>query len=138
MIKVKGHIQVAAAIETIKKRVIEAAHQSLIEEGNEVMADAKQNYVPMGVGDLASSGQVEKVVVSNVKSSVRLFFDSVYALITHENPRSGKTHGVSPSGKKYYYRWARTGQWKYLEHPIIAESNKFLANIANKIRKNFF
>lgn len=40
-----------------------------------------------------------------------------YALSVHENPRSGKTGGVSPSGRKYK-RWARVGEWKFLETPV--------------------
>jgi very-short-patch-repair endonuclease len=35
----------------------------------------------------------------------------------HENPRSGKTGGISPSGFPYEH-WAQTGEWKYLETPV--------------------
>ena len=45
-----------------------------------------------------------------------------YALSVHENPRSGHTGGVSPSGRKYKH-WARTGQWKYLETPFKARAD---------------
>jgi hypothetical protein len=57
-------------------------------------------------------------------------FSSAHARRTHENPRAGKTGGVSPRGKKYTPGllpsgrrstrkvYATSGQWKFLETPL--------------------
>lgn len=45
-------------------------------------------------------------------------FSAVYAWSVHENPRAGKTGGVSPSGKRYKpktYSTRPAGQYKFLE-----------------------
>lgn len=47
-------------------------------------------------------------------------FSAFYALEVHENPRSGQTGGVSPSGKWIYPEgtWADNGEWKFLENAV--------------------
>ena len=56
-----------------------------------------------------------------------------YALAVHENPRAGKTGGVSPSGKRYKH-WAEVGQWKFLEIPLLEAEHGMLARLAGRIR----
>lgn len=51
----------------------------------------------------------------------------------HENPRSGKTEGFSPSGRPYKH-WAKVGQWKYLEIPFKAASKGMSNRIAAKVK----
>lgn len=57
-------------------------------------------------------------------------FSAAYALKTHENPRSGKTGGVSPSGYQYKKgTWSKVGFWKFLENPL-KRTNRFLSILA--------
>jgi len=46
-------------------------------------------------------------------------YSAVYALKTHENPRTGATNGKSPSGRVYPVgSFSVVGEWKFLETPI--------------------
>lgn len=61
-------------------------------------------------------------------------FSAVYALKTHENPRSGNTGGSSPSGTKYPEgSYAVVGQYKFLETPF-KQTNRILNIIKSKAR----
>ena len=55
-----------------------------------------------------------------------------YAIAVHENPRAGKTGGLSPSGKPYEH-WARTGGWKYLETPLKAATGQIAAKLKDDV-----
>jgi len=45
-------------------------------------------------------------------------YTSEHALSTHENQRTGRTGGVSPTGIPYRY-YSDVGGWKYLEQPLL-------------------
>jgi len=76
-------------------------------------------------------------------------YSAVYALTVHENPRAGKTGGVSPSGKAYSAGrttggrkstrvvWAEKGNWKFLENPFKRNIKQMLKIISNKAKKAF-
>ena len=99
---------------------LKAAAKQLYKSANVIMDDSKSNYVPVETGTLRSSGLVEPPVVEGGRVVVTLGYGgpaAPYALSVHENPRSGKTGGVSPSGRKYR-RWAKVGEWKYLSTPF--------------------
>jgi hypothetical protein len=62
-------------------------------------------------------------------------FSAVYAAKTHENPRSGNTGGVSPSGRPYPEgSYAVVGQYKFLETPL-KETNRIVRIIKERARK---
>lgn len=62
-------------------------------------------------------------------------FSAAYALKTHENPRSGNTGGVSPSGKPYPEgSYAKVGQYKFLETPL-KETNRIASIIKQRAKK---
>jgi len=81
--------------------------------------------------------------------SAQTGYSAVYALRVHENPRAGKTGGVSPSGKRYTSgktesgnkstrrRWAQTGKWKFLEDPVKRDVRKVFNIIARQTRRAF-
>ena len=103
-------------------RVKRAIGAALYQEAEAIMADSKENYVPVVTGALRASGHVNPPVYAGSVVSVMLGYGNSsvrYAAKTHENPRSGKTGGVSPKGKPYAPgTWSRVGQWKFLELPI--------------------
>src|SRR5262245_61807807 len=93
---------------------------ALYEEATELLNDADL-LVPVDTGTLKGSkfrfddspwtgGRVEMIAGYGGAAAP-------YALAVHENPRSGKTGGVGPSGQKYQH-WAQVGEWKYLETPF--------------------
>ena len=107
---------------------------TLYTEAEAIIADAKENYVPVVTGALRGSGFVEPPKISGGKMTVTLGFGgpaAKYALIVHENPRAGKTKGKSPSGAKYK-KYSKVGQWKYLETPF----NKRVKGVGPKIGTN--
>jgi hypothetical protein len=110
--------EVKALIKLMPAKAAIAAKQQLFMEAEEIIGDAKEKYVPVDLGNLRSSG-----FVLPIGGPKHFGFDlgfggpaAPYALAVHENPRAGKTGGVSPSGKKYKH-WAKVGGWKYLEKP---------------------
>ena len=86
-----------------------------------VAGPAKKTYVPVVTGALRSSIHTKLPMVTPRGASVTVGAGGAaapYAARVHENPRAGKTGGVSPSGSPYR-RWSRVGQWKYLETPAM-------------------
>src|SRR5262245_43092758 len=109
----------------------------LHEEAESIMADSKENYVPVDSGTLRGTGHVQPPEVTASGASVTLGYGgpaAPYALAVHENPRSGKTSGTSPSGKPYK-SWAKVGQWKYLEAPALQAVRGMGNRLAERIRK---
>ncbi|MFA9270726.1 MAG: hypothetical protein ACEQSX_08205 [Baekduiaceae bacterium] len=75
--------------------------------------------VPVDFGVLRGSATVTKPTVRGTVVDLSFGYGgaaSAYALAVHENPRSGQTGGVSPSGAPYRH-WAKVGAWKFLERP---------------------
>ena len=113
-----------------------------------VVAEAKR-LVPVATGALKGSIQAREPVYGDQVVSVTVGAGGVaapYALAVHENPRAGKTGGVSPQGKPYARTkkgkptWATTGQWKYLEIPALAaakDSAQWLARAVRGIMKQW-
>lgn len=107
-----------------------------------ILFPARDVYVPVRFGALQKSlaiggpdiiGTTVEVQVGAGNNAVR------YALSVHENPRAGKTGGISPSGKKYK-AWARTGQWKYLETPAkeaAAHPEPFVEDVKREVEAYF-
>jgi len=99
----------------------------------QIASPAKNTYVPVVTGALKSSINTQLPVKLGRDIVVKIVAGGAaapYALAVHENPRSGKTGGLSPSGKKYGPRPGQTrtfstvGGFKYLETPaMIAASN---------------
>lgn len=135
--KMVGTDKVIINLKKIEKLLINAAHIAVQKEAIAVMNDSMQNYVPIGTGALMNSASVENIKRTRLESTMQLAYNKEYAAKTHENPRSGKTGGYSPSGKKYNYPWARQGQWKFLEIPVAKEANVFTGNIAKYLKEQF-
>ena len=103
-----------------RQQVITACASGIYMAGEYILAQSKDR-APVDTGNLRASGFVDLPEVSGAVVAVKLGyggFSAAYALKVHENPRAGKTGGVSPSGKKYK-TWAKVGEWKYLEKPFM-------------------
>ncbi len=129
--KVLGTAKVSKMLEKVGGRGKTALLGTLFEEGEELMRISKEQFVPVDTGNLRKSGFVRKM-----KSGlgVEVGFGGTaarYALKVHENPRSGKTGGVSPSGRKYK-TWAKVGQWKYLITPFKMRKRGFTKRVARR------
>lgn len=107
----------------------------LYTQGERIMLRSKM-LVPVVTGNLRASGHVKLPVIAGTRAMVELGYGGPaarYALAVHENPRAGKTGGVSPAkgfiqGGRYK-RYATSGQWKYLEQPFL----EMQADVTNEI-----
>lgn len=93
--------------------------------------------VPVDFGTLRSSGTT---TTEEMPGWMTLTFGyggaaAPYAFVVHENPRAGKTGGISPRGHPYK-TWSKVGQYKYLEQPFNTWSAGLDARIASTIREN--
>jgi|WetSurMetagenome_2_1015567.scaffolds.fasta_scaffold239049_3 hypothetical protein len=137
--------QIREQVQQVPKYVAAAMYQEALG-----IARSAQKLAPRALGNLANSAHVELPKIDGEQIEVQLGFggtagfgnvegtnkdDVGYALYVHENPRAGKTGGMSPSGVKYPFdKWSRVGQWKYLEHPFLAAAKGMAERIAEKVR----
>lgn len=115
-----GAPDVMLALDALGSRMRESLGRALYNEANE-LKNASLQEVPRDTGVLAGSAYMTIDVSGKVMRAEVGYGGaaSAYALATHENPRSGKTGGLSPSGRQYKH-WAKVGKWKYLEQPFLA------------------
>ena len=119
-VQVLGTEKLLAALEKIAREIPDKTAAGLYEVGEEIMKNAKANYVPVDLGALRASGYVERrqeggtfiVEMGFVGSS------APYALIQHENMSFNHT----------------TGGPKYLERPVMERAGSIGRDVANKVR----
>ena len=112
---------------------------ALKDVGEQIMRES-QRIVPVDTGALKSTGVVTSPVRHGPKVTIVLGYGGVaangekvgYAFYVHENPRAGKTGGISPKGG-HYKHWADSGEWKYLEGPIAQNEPLIDAKLAEAI-----
>jgi hypothetical protein len=108
-VEVSGLPKVMKALKSLGDKGPKAMGGALFREGESIMGDSKEKFVPVITGNLRSSGHVDKPKITTKGASVELGFGgpaAPYALAVHENPNTGKTAEGS-----------RVGEWKYLETP---------------------
>lgn len=135
-ITLTGMDTVLRNLSTFGKRTQDAAASALYEEANAIKNESQARYVPVDTGELRQEHAFidEQASIVGGKVSIELGYSGPYAAKVHENPRAGKTGGVSPSGKKYSH-WATTGEWKFLERPILEAVPGMASRLAERIRR---
>ncbi len=131
-----GTESVAAEIQRQVEAVPRFVGDALYEEGRAIIRDSQERFVPVDTGTLKGSAYVFEPKYSAGNVEIELGYGgaaAAYARVTHENPRAGKTGGVSPSGRPYKH-WAKVGQWKYLEHPFLAAAKGMAERVAARVR----
>lgn len=112
--------------------------RALRAHAEDVIADSQENHVPVMDNMLRASAYVTSgrdASAGKRRGSVwaKMGFSAPHARAVHENPRAGKTGGVSPTGQRYK-KWAKVGHWKYLERPLHASERRFLSTVASVVR----
>lgn len=132
---VTGADRVIANLRVLGDKMPEAAGRALYRfVEKEIATPAKQDFVPVMFGALRSSIHVTSPIVTERSARVEVVAGgsaAPYARMVHENPRSGRTGGVSPRGKRYK-NYARVGQWKYLETPAVQAVSTKLPSFAKE------
>ena len=129
--ELKGVEQVLATLKALGDDAEPAMQAALMNEALELLVES-DSLVPRNTGNLADSKYTEEGDLS-----VTVGYGGAaapYALAVHENPRSGQTGGLSPSGKPYK-TWAQVGQWKFLEEPFKARKAGFDDRVGAFLRK---
>jgi hypothetical protein len=114
--KVEGFEQLQATLSALGSGdAVSALRAPMTAAGSKILAQSKA-ITPRMDGQLVNSALMQ-VDANGSKVEVTLGYNTPYAAKVHENPRSGQTGGVSPSGQRYR-KWARVGGYKYLEKPM--------------------
>lgn len=136
-VEIKGIDRFEQLLEAYGDKLGGALAIALYEEATAIMDDSKTNYVPVDQGTLRDSGHVQEPKLEGTTLTVELGYGDTatpYALAVHENPRSGKTEGISPSGRKYKH-WAAVGEYKYLEKPFKNAAKGLSRRIADRAQR---
>jgi hypothetical protein len=131
MAHLKGVDKVLANLNKEIGKIEGRSKAGLLKAGLELQAESIKE-APVMDGFLRNSCYI----ASDIKSRgmvVYVGYHAVYAARTHENPRSGKTGGVSPSGYRYK-KWAKVGKWKFLEDPLKRLASRMLGIIRKSAR----
>jgi hypothetical protein len=108
-VTVSGLPKAVKAMKALGRKGPKVMGGALFREGEDIMGDSKEKFVPVLTGNLKSSGHVELPKITTNGASVQLGYGGPavpYALAVHENPNAGKTDSGS-----------QVGEWKYLETP---------------------
>jgi hypothetical protein len=134
-LKLEGMEAVMTALKGLNEGATPALREALYTDALELGTEADE-LVPRDTGTLAASQTVTSEIEDEVVTATVAYGGaaSAYALSVHENPRSGQTGGVSPSGQKYKH-WATVGQWTYLEQPFKRRTAGFTARIAATLNR---
>jgi len=134
-VTVTGLDEVLRSLSSYARQLPDACAQALFEEANAIKNESQARFVPVDTGELRQEHAFvdESAKIENGIVSITFGYTGPYAASVHENPRAGKTGGISPSGKRYKH-WAEVGQWKFLEIPVLEASHGALARMAGRIR----
>ena len=132
--RVTGTKQAEAKSHALERHIKQSVATALHNEGERIMRDSKANYVPVVHGGLKESGVVHPPQIAGSIVSVLLEYPGPEAIRIHENPRSGKTGGVSPRGRKYPEgSYSKVGGWKFLELPAKQAMPSMPSRIAQDV-----
>lgn len=125
-VTVRGLPQVKKALKQLGGKGPKVMGGALFREGESIMGDSKEKYVPVMTGNLRASGHVQRPKITGNGASVELGFGgpaAPYALQIHENPNAGKTATGS-----------QVGEWKYLERPYKEHLRSMDERVARDMR----
>lgn len=138
-VTLKGGKELEQKLARIGPEGLKTAAVSLKDSGDNIMSISQDQFCPVMTGTLKSTGYVNEPEIHGSSVEVTLGYGgpaAKYALKVHENPRSGATGGVSPSGAKYK-RWAKVGQWKYLETPLKENAKNVVSDLKLAVDEMF-
>lgn len=103
-----------------------AGTKSMVRAAAMAIRDAVKE-TPVMTGELRQKNFIEVRKTGNRRiREVAFGFHGPYAFKTHENPRSGRTGGVSPKGRRYK-KWARKGRAFFLLRAFRKNRRRMLA-----------
>ena len=115
MAGLKGNKKLIQNLRKMAKKSPKAAGSAIFREGEEIMANSKDKFVPVDLGALKDSGFTNLPVIRSNGATVTIGYGgaaAAYALAIHEHPS-----GHSPPSWKGSVNF-RVGGPKYLELPF--------------------
>lgn len=113
---------VLAALGRLPEQTLKAAGGFLYREGEAIIRDAKENYVPVDLGVLRDSGHVGLPQITGSNATVEIGFGGAaqdYAAIVHEDLEANHPNG---------------GGAKYLELPLLQHAQDMASRMADDVR----
>jgi len=118
-LRITGDKELIRILNRIKRESPKALGAALYQEGQEIISDSKDNYVPVDTAALKTSGHAELPEIKGNGVTVTIGYGgaaSKYAVIVHENLTA--RHPV--------------GQAKYLEEPLNNAANGMAERLSAK------
>ena len=112
---------VLAALGALPAQTLKATGAFLYREGEAIIGDAKESYVPVDLGILRDSGHVGLPDISGSRVQVEIGFGGAaqdYAAIVHEDLTANHPNGGGP---------------KYLERPLLAHGADMASRMADEV-----
>ena len=138
-LEVKGQRDVSRRLRTLATDNPRRVERVLWRFGNRVMTRSKDEFVPVDLGPLRKSGMVHHPVWVGRALSITLSYGddaAPYALAIHEHPSDYSPPSwiaAEQAGNTVQFQPAGRGP-KYLERPLLEESNNMLAFIAAELK----
>lgn len=153
---ISGVDEVMKALNEAIQKIENITYRGLVLTGLEIKADS-QKMTPVVTGNLrnsafiatfdsimdlpsfkgedANSAAQNHTIKTNFYKQVAaasgcvvIGYTASYAVFVHENPRAGKTDGISPSGRIYKPgTFSTVGQYKFLSYSILLNWQKYIA-----------
>jgi len=129
--------QVTQRLQALETGLVTALAQALYTRAQQIMSRSRP-LVPVVTGALRASALVYPPQIQGNTISVVFGYGgqaTPYAAAVHENPRSGRTGGVSPTGRRYPPgTYSLVGQWHYLLDPMTEIQRTFPQDVVVMMR----
>lgn len=133
-LRIKGDKDLIRTLNAIKRQSPVALGAALYQEGEEIMADSKENYVPVDTTDLKVSGHVELPDIAKDHVTVMMGYGGAaeeYAVAVHEHLswHSPRSWIIAEQSDDVHFT---VGGPKYLEIPLNNASKGMGVRLAAK------
>ena len=121
-LSIRNTASVRSMLKKYKAAAVKVLASELYKEGERIMLDSKNNYVPVDLGALKSSGHVQAPVIGASGISVTLGYGGAsapYAIYVHED-----LNAIHP-----------VGQAKFLEIPVRRAGKGTSSRVADGMRR---
>jgi len=124
-------------LQALEAALVPTLAQALYTRAQRIMA-ASRPLVPVVTGALRASALVYPPEIEGSTITVVFGYGGqsvVYGAITHENPRAGRTGGISPTGRRYREgTFSTTGQYHFLSDPVRDMQSSYEQDVAQMMR----
>ena len=124
-------------LQALEAAVVPTLAQALYTRAQRILA-ASRPLVPVVTGALRASALVYPPEIEGTTITVVFGYGGTaiqYAAITHENPRAGRTGGISPTGRRYREgTYSTVGQYHFLSDPVRDLQSSYEQDVAQMMR----